>query len=92
MLLAHERVHEAVVVRRADARWGEVPCAFVELKPGAGDVTAEELIAFCRSNLAHFKCPRQVRFESLPKTATGKIQRRALREAAVAPAPDPEGR
>ena len=60
---------------------GETPCAFVELKPGMS-ASAEELIAFCRERLASFKCPRHVRFEALPKTSTGKIQKFALRERA----------
>lgn len=82
VLHRHPAVLYAAVVAQPDARWGEVPCAFVELKQGAEAVTADELIAFCRSNLAHFKCPRQVRFEPLPKTATGKIQKFRLRELA----------
>ena len=60
-----------------------MPCAFVELKPEAqGSVSADELIEFCRSHLARFKCPRQVIFNALPRTATGKIQKFRLREIA----------
>jgi fatty-acyl-CoA synthase len=63
-----------------DVRWGETPKAFVILKPGA-QTTADEIIAFCRERLAHFKCPKFVEFvESLPKTSTGKIQKFVLRE------------
>ncbi|RMD63360.1 MAG: acyl-CoA synthetase, partial [Alphaproteobacteria bacterium] len=69
------------VVAKPDEKWGETPCAFVELKPGA-EVTAEEIIAFCRDNMAHFKVPRHVVFGPLPKTSTGKIQKFLLRERA----------
>lgn len=83
VLHRHPAVLLAAVVAQPDERWGEVPCAFVELKPDAvGSVSAEELIDFCRSHLARFKCPRQVVFEALPKTATGKIQKFRLREIA----------
>ena len=71
----------AAVVARPDEKWGETPCAFVEVKAGHS-VTADELIDFCRENLAHFKCPRHIHFEELPKTSTGKIQKYALRERA----------
>ena len=60
---------------------GRDPCAFVELKPGTS-VTEDALIAFCRENMAHFKCPRHVVFTEIPKTSTGKIQKFALREKA----------
>ena len=69
------------VVARPDEKWGETPCAFVELKPGA-EVSPEALIAHCRSELAHFKAPRTVVFGELPKTSTGKIQKFALRAQA----------
>ena len=62
-----------------DEKWGEIPCAFVNLKAEA-KVTEEELIGFCRDNLAHFKCPKRVVFTELPKTSTGKIQKFVLRE------------
>jgi fatty-acyl-CoA synthase len=68
-------------VARPDAQWGESPLAYVELKPGSA-ASAEELIAHCRSHLAGFKVPREVRFEEIPKTATGKIQKFVLRERA----------
>ena len=81
-LYRHPSVMEAAVVARPDEKWGETPCAFVTLKPGAGEVPAEEIIAFCRENLAHFKVPRAVVFGELPKTSTGKIQKFVLRERA----------
>ncbi len=81
-LYKHPDVLEAAVVAKPDPKWGETPCAFVTLKPDAS-VTAEELIAFCRTRLAGFKIPRTVVFGPLPKTATGKIQKFALRERAA---------
>jgi fatty-acyl-CoA synthase len=60
-------------------RWGETPCAFVELKPGAR-ATEDELVAHCRDHLAHYKAPKRVVLGSLPKTSTGKIQKYLLRE------------
>jgi fatty-acyl-CoA synthase len=81
-LYRHPRVMEAAVVARPDDKWGETPCAFVTPKPGAGELTAAEVIAFCRANLAHFKVPRTVVFGELPKTSTGKIQKFVLRERA----------
>jgi fatty-acyl-CoA synthase len=66
-------------VARPDAKWGETPCAFVELKPEA-TATEGELIEHCRSGLAHFKAPRSVVFGPLPRTSTGKIQKFLLRE------------
>ena len=62
-----------------DERWGERPKAFVTLREG-GEATEEELIAFCRERLAHFKCPDAVEFGELPKTSTGKVQKFVLRE------------
>ena len=59
---------------------GRDPCAFVTLKPDAGPVTAEDIIAFCRANMARFKVPRTVIFGPLPKTSTGKIQKFVLRQ------------
>lgn len=82
VLHQHPAVLCAAVVAKADQKWGEVPCAFVELRSGAEPVVEDELIAFCRERLAHFKCPRQVRITTLPKTATGKIQKFRLREMA----------
>jgi fatty-acyl-CoA synthase len=80
MLYRHPAVMEAAVVAKPDATWGETPCAFVTLKPDAGEVTASDIIAWCRANLAHYKAPRHVVFGPLPKTSTGKIQKYALRE------------
>jgi fatty-acyl-CoA synthase len=82
-LYRHPAVLEAAVVARPDERWGESPCAFVTVKPGAS-ATAEDLIAHCRNLLAHFKCPRTVIFTELPKTSTGKIQKHVLRDQARA--------
>jgi fatty-acyl-CoA synthase len=80
VLYKHPDVMEAAVVARADEKWGETPHAFVTLKPDAGDVTEADIIAWCRAQLAHFKCPRFVTFGALPKTSTGKIQKFELRE------------
>jgi fatty-acyl-CoA synthase len=79
VLFRHPAVLEAAVVAKVDDKWGETPCAFVTLKPGAA-ATAAEIIEFCRKNLAHFKCPRHVVFGELPKTSTGKVQKYVLRE------------
>jgi fatty-acyl-CoA synthase len=82
VLYRHPAVLEAAVVARPDEKWGESPCAFVTLKSGAAPVSAEDLIAFCRERLAHYKCPKAVVFGALPKTSTGKIQKNVLREEA----------
>jgi fatty-acyl-CoA synthase len=81
-LYRHPAVLEAAVVARPDDHWGETPCAFVTLKPDAGPTSAEDLIAFARTQLARFKVPRTVVFGPLPKTSTGKVQKFALRERA----------
>jgi len=81
VLYRHPAVMAAAVVARPDARWGETPCAFVELKSGAAP-TEQEIIEFCRGHLAHFKAPKTVIFGPLPKTSTGKIQKFILREQA----------
>ena len=81
VLYRHPSVLAAAVVARPDEKWGESPCAFVELKPGSR-VTDHELIEFCRQHLAKFKAPRAVVFGELPKTSTGKIQKFILREKA----------
>jgi fatty-acyl-CoA synthase len=80
-LLKHPSVMFAAVVARPDEKWGETPCAFIETKPGF-EATGAELIAYCRDNLAHYKCPRHVVFTELPKTSTGKVQKFKLREMA----------
>jgi fatty-acyl-CoA synthase len=82
VLYRHPAVFEAAVVAAPDGTWGEHPCAFIDLKPGMA-LDAAEIIAFCRSNMAHFKTPRTVIFGPLPKTATGKIQKYTLRERAA---------
>jgi fatty-acyl-CoA synthase len=71
----------AAVVARPDPKWGETPCAFVELKPGS-KTSEQEIIEFCRGQMAKFKAPRAVVFGELPKTSTGKIQKFVLREKA----------
>jgi fatty-acyl-CoA synthase len=78
-LAAHPDIAEAAVVSRPDPKWGEVPVAFVALKPGR-TLTTDGVIAFCRDQLAHYKCPKDVIFEPLPRTSTGKVQKFALRE------------
>ncbi|HEY8485810.1 MAG TPA: long-chain-fatty-acid--CoA ligase [Limnochordales bacterium] len=80
VLYQHPAVLEAAVVAAPDPKWGEVPKAFVVVRPGSS-VSAQELIDFCRERMAHFKAPKQVEFvEALPKTATGKIQKYLLRQ------------
>ena len=81
VLYRHPDVLAAAVVAKPDARWGETPCAFVELKPGS-KLTAGELVAHCKKHLAGFKVPRAVVFGELPKTSTGKIQKFELRKQA----------
>jgi fatty-acyl-CoA synthase len=81
VIYKHPAVAAAAVVAKPDAKWGETPCAFVELRPGA-QVSAEEIIAWCKERLARYKCPRHVVFIELPKTSTGKIQKFRLREMA----------
>ncbi len=80
-LYKHPAVHAAAVVAKPDDKWGETPCAFVELKPGES-ASKDDLIAWCRKNLASYKCPRYVVFAELPKTSTGKVQKFKLREMA----------
>ena len=82
VLYRHPAVLEAAVVARPDNKWGETPCAFVTLKESAGNVKAEEIIAFCRENIAHFKAPKTIVFSALPKTSTGKVQKFKLRAQA----------
>jgi fatty-acyl-CoA synthase len=82
VLLKHPAVLFAAVVARPDHKWGETPCAFIEINEGHEHVTAEDLIDFCRENLARYKAPRFVVFGELPKTSTGKIQKFKLRERA----------
>ena len=80
-LFKHPAVMDAAVVAKADEKWGETPCAFVALKPGK-TVTEADLIAFVRTEIAHYKAPKHVVFGDLPKTSTGKTQKFVLREKA----------
>jgi 3-(methylthio)propionyl---CoA ligase len=80
-LYKHPAVQAAAVVARPDDKWGETPCAFIELKPGK-TASSDELVAWCRKNLAGYKVPRTIVFAELPKTSTGKIQKFKLREMA----------
>ncbi len=81
VLYKHPAVQAASVVAKHDDRWGETPCAFIEVRPGH-TVTPEEIIAYCRQHVAHYKVPRHVVFSELPKTSTGKVQKFILREMA----------
>ena len=80
-LYKHPAIQAAAVVAKPDEKWGETPCAFVELKPGK-IVSAEDIVEWCRKGLAKFKVPKHVVFTELPKTSTGKIQKFKLREKA----------
>ena len=80
-LYKHPATALAAVVARPDDKWGETPCAFVQLKAGM-QATEEEYLQWCRDNLARFKVPKKVVFGDLPTTATGKIQKYVLRETA----------
>jgi fatty-acyl-CoA synthase len=82
VLTQHPAIMLAAVVARPDQTWGETPCAFLELKPGAAQPDDKEVIAFCRSRLARFKVPKTLVYGSLPKTSTGKIQKFLLRKQA----------
>ena len=81
VLYRHPSVAFCAVVAKPDEKWGETPCAFIELKPGTTS-TAEDIIAWCRSGLARYKVPRHVVFAEVPRTSTGKIQKFKLREMA----------
>ena len=81
MLHRHPAVDAVAVVAKPDDTWGEVPCAFVELKTGA-EASVDEIRQFCRSRLAGYKIPKVVVFGPIPKTATGKIQKFVLRDVA----------
>lgn len=84
VLYHHPAVLEAAVVARPDAHWGETPCAFITLKEGQEDISADNIMSFCREHMAAFKVPKTVVFTQLPKTSTGKIQKFVLREMAKA--------
>ena len=81
ILYKHSAIQAAAVVARPDDKWGETPCAFIELKPGES-LSEQEVINHCRDNLANFKAPKMVIFTELPKTSTGKIQKFKLRDMA----------
>jgi fatty-acyl-CoA synthase len=81
VLYKHPAVAYCAVVAKPDEKWGETPCAFIELRPGA-TASAEDLVAWCREGLARYKCPRHIVFAEVPKTSTGKIQKFKLREMA----------
>ncbi|MGB0410691.1 MAG: acyl-CoA synthetase [Pikeienuella sp.] len=83
VLFKHPAIAACAVVARPDDKWGETPCAFVELKPGH-ETTDKDLIAYCRENMANFKAPKTVIFQELPKTSTGKVQKFELRAVARA--------
>lgn len=80
----HPAILEAAVVAQPDHKWGETPCAFVTLREKAIDVSEQDIIDYCRDNMAHFKAPKTVIFGALPKTSTGKIQKFVLRQQAAA--------
>jgi len=80
VLYKHEGIDTAAVVAMADEKWGETPCAFVEVNSKGTDLDEADVITWCRTHLAHFKAPRKVVFEEIPKTSTGKIQKFVLRE------------
>ncbi len=81
VLYGHPEIMEAAVVARPDQKWGETPCAFITLVSGTA-LSDQDVIDYCRDNLAHFKCPKTIVFGLLPKTSTGKIQKFVLRERA----------
>ncbi|MBT5798922.1 MAG: AMP-binding protein, partial [Alphaproteobacteria bacterium] len=80
VLFRHEDIAFAAVVAKKDEKWGETPCAFVEMKPGTSASEAD-IIAFCRQHLAGFKIPKTIIFQEIPKTSTGKIQKYLLRQS-----------
>jgi fatty-acyl-CoA synthase len=82
VLYRHPDVLAAAVVAKSDEKWGETPCAFIELKNPDQPPAEQDIIDFCRDNIAHFKAPKTVVFGPLPKTSTGKIQKFKLREKA----------
>jgi fatty-acyl-CoA synthase len=79
VLYRHPAIREAAVVAAPDEKWGEIPCAFLVLKDGA-ELTGEAVTQFCKQNMAHFKVPKKIVFQELPKTSTGKIQKNVLRD------------
>ena len=83
VIYRHPDVQEVAVIPVPDDKWGETPCAFVTLKDCTKELSEEEVISFCRDNMARFKVPKTVVFSDLPKTSTGKIQKFQLREQAL---------
>jgi fatty-acyl-CoA synthase len=83
VLYAHPAVAVVAVVAKPDEKWGETPCAFIELKSGES-ASADDLREWCRDRLAHYKCPRDFIFKEIPRTSTGKIQKFQLRDMAKA--------
>ena len=81
ILYRHPDVIEAAVIAQSDEKWGEVPCAFLLLRPEAEDLGEKEIMDYCRENMAHFKVPKKIVFTELPKTSTGKIQKFKLRDS-----------
>ena len=81
-LYKHPKIMEAAVVARPDEKWGETPCAFITVAPGQIGLTENEVVSWCRENLASYKIPKTVVFCDLPKTSTGKIQKFVLRDRA----------
>lgn len=84
VLYRHPKVQEVAVVAKKDDKWGETPCAFITPMVGI-EITEEEVVTFCRDNMAHFKIPKKIIFGELPKTSTGKVQKFILREQANQP-------
>tara|TARA_B100000579_G_scaffold365513_1_gene324906 strand:- start:86 stop:517 length:432 start_codon:yes stop_codon:yes gene_type:complete len=84
LLFRHPDILEASVVAKTDEKWGETPCAFVTLRDEDCRLNEEQVIEYCRDNLARFKVPKNVVFVELPKTSTGKVQKFVLRELAEA--------
>ncbi|MDP2559650.1 acyl-CoA synthetase [Psychrobium sp. 1_MG-2023] len=82
VLYRYPKIQEVAVVAKPDKKWGETPCAFVTPIPGS-DITQNEIIRFCRDNMAHFKVPKTIVFGDLPKTSTGKVQKFLLRQRAI---------
>jgi len=82
VLYRHPAVLEAAVAAMPDEKWGEVPCAFVTLRDATQAVSEQDIIDYCRDNMANFKAPKKVVFGDLPKTSTGKIKKFELRERA----------
>ena len=83
VLYRNPDIMEAAVVAKPDDKWGESPCAFVTLRPGSDQLSSDDVIQWCRENMAHYKCPKKVVFGDLPKTSTGKIQKFILRDRAL---------